>query len=250
MTKLIIDADTILYPSCYGEIQADAAYDKAIRKIERIKEYYWADEVNTFCFIKGVDNFRYDVFPNYKQTPSRIKAREDNTIVEELYSIIEERDEGIFIPSDGMEADDAVRIKANEIEDSDYTIVTIDKDLQCIHGEFFNPRTEEVFHVSKDEANKHYYKQLLTGDSTDNIRGLPRVGPVTATKWLSETTDYKDLVLSKYEEKFEGAYEDVITFVGSLIHILRKEHDYFDIGFGDWFKKKRDLKTVLDKLGY
>ena len=249
MTTLIIDADTILYPACYGEVQADVAYDKAIKKINWIKDQYWATNDQTFCYIKGSSNFRNDVFPDYKNTPSRIKAREDSSIVDELYSIIEERDEGIFIPADGMEADDMVRIKANEVKKG-YVIVTIDKDLQCIPGEFFNPRTEEVFHVSEKEANKHYYKQLLTGDATDNIRGLHRVGPVTAEKWLNQTRDYKDLVLTKYKAAFDNDYEDVITFVGSLIHILRKEYDYFDIGFKDWFSKDRDLEAVVKKLGY
>ena len=249
MTSVIIDADTILYPACYNEIQADAAYDKAMRKINWVKDTYWADDDNTYCYIKGQDNFRMDIFPNYKKTPARERARADNSIVEELYMIIEERDDGIFIPSDGMEADDAVRIKATELE-KDYVIVTIDKDLQCISGEFFNPRTEEVFNVTPEVANKHYYTQLLTGDSTDNIRGLHRVGPKTAEKWLSGTKDYKDLVLSKYKEAYGSDYEDVITFVGSLIHILRKEHDYFDIGFGNWFEKERDLEAITTKLGY
>jgi len=249
MTKLIIDADTLLYPACYGEIQADIAYDKVKNRVYDIMNKYWATEEDTYCYIKGDANFRTEVFPDYKQTPARIKSKQENTIVEELYAIIEERDEGLFLKADNMEADDMVRIKANEIGYG-YVIVTIDKDLRCIPGEFYDPRKDEVFHVSEKEADKHYYTQILTGDNVDNIRGLHRVGPVTAEKWLDGTRDYKDLVLSKYKAAFNSDYEDVITFVGSLIHILRKPDDYFDIGFGDWFKKKRDLELVVKKLGY
>ena len=51
---------------------------------------------------------------------------------------------------------------------------------------------------------KFFYAQCLTGDSTDNIKGLPKVGPVKALEILNSatTTSYLFAVMDAYEKVY------------------------------------------------
>jgi len=78
-----------------------------------------------------------------------------------------------------MEADDAMSIEqtaqlADEgIPDNHYTsiICSIDKDLDMVPGWHYNWDNDEKYFISAAEGIRNFYKQLLIGDSTDNILG-------------------------------------------------------------------------------
>ena len=53
-------------------------------------------------------------------------------------------------------------------------IISEDKDLLTIPGTHF--RKNELVEVSKEEADRHFYKQVLVGDTVDNYPGCPGVG--------------------------------------------------------------------------
>ena len=42
--------------------------------------------------------------------------------------------------------------------------------------------------MTPEEGLRFFYKQILMGDSADNIKGMHRVGEVTATKMLADFT--------------------------------------------------------------
>jgi len=245
MTKLLIDADSIVYKSCFNVVTVDEAFDKFKGKLNYIKEDLWSDDIT--LYLKGVENYRSVDFPLYKA--NRPKA-DPSSIVPELYAILEE--EEIGIQADGCEADDLVRTAAHECKfnEDPFVVVAIDKDLFCDPFPYYNPDKSEHFELTKKEADFNYYSQLLTGDSTDNIRGLNRVGPKTAAKLLGTTNEWKNLVIREYKERFGKDYEDVLTFVGHLIHIKRNEKDWFNIGFGDFYDRKIDIEKVGKLLGY
>jgi 5'-3' exonuclease len=245
MTQLLIDADSIVYKACFNVVTVDEAFEKFNSKLNYIKDDLWSDELH--IYLKGVENFRSVDFPLYKA--NRPKA-DPASIVPELYAMLEEEEVGI--QSDGCEADDLVRTAAHECKhnEDDFVVVAIDKDLFCDPFNYYNPDKSEQFSLTQKEADFNYYSQLLTGDSTDNIKGLHRVGPKTAAKLLSSTNEWKNLVIREYKERFNKDYEDVLTFVGHLIHIKRNEKDWFDIGFGDFYDRKIDVEKVGKLLGY
>lgn len=89
---------------------------------------------------------------------------------------------------DGLEADDLLGIYSRELDPNfelKAVVVSQDKDQLTVPGFFYNLGTEKHLSYSKDigsiffidpiEANRNFYKQLLQGDSTDNIPGLFRV---------------------------------------------------------------------------
>ena len=100
---------------------------------------------------------------------------------------------------EGMEADDAMAIAQSDAlvwdfderadrflpEEGSTVICTIDKDLRMVPGYHYNwNKDEHPVWVSEVEGIKWFYTQLLTGDMTDNIQGIPGVGPKKAEKIL------------------------------------------------------------------
>jgi 5'-3' exonuclease len=107
----------------------------------------------------------------------------------------------------GHEADDEISIDARSAwrDGIDVVICSRDKDLDMIPGQHYSWGTsaqKEKPMWFQDEIGgiRCFYKQLLTGDSVDNIPGLYGVGKSSA---LLEHIDEFDNELSMYEYCFE-----------------------------------------------
>lgn len=89
---------------------------------------------------------------------------------------------------EGLEADDMLAHRQLELqkEGHDPVICSVDKDLLQIPGKHYNFQSMKKLLVSEDTALKNKWMQVLTGDRTDNIPGLRKVGPVTAEKILAD----------------------------------------------------------------
>jgi hypothetical protein len=140
---------------------------------------------------------------------------------------------------DGQEADDALGIEQytdwlqgvrNPQLSSATIICTIDKDLDMIPGWHYNFEHKEVYWVNEEEATYNFYHQLLTGDVTDNIQGVPDIGKAKATKILAPCTNEKDMyvtVWNVYRDNFEGDDTEIDRIVlenARLLWIRRYEN--------------------------
>lgn len=109
-------------------------------------------------------------------------------------------------------------------EEADVLICTIDKDLDQIVGKHWNCKTNESYVVSVEAAAKSLWLSVITGDSVDNIPGLPKVGKVGAHKILDNWSysQYPAATLVAFIEK-EGAREGIKKFAEmfQLVHLLR-----------------------------
>jgi hypothetical protein len=98
------------------------------------------------------------------------------------------------------EADDAMGIEAmNSFMPT--VIATLDKDLDMIPGPHYNWRTGRMYNMTTLESLRCFYKQLLMGDTTDNIRGIKNIGPKTAEKLLNNCKNEDEMfsvVLNTY----------------------------------------------------
>lgn len=106
-----------------------------------------------------------------------------------------------------VEGDDVLGILYEEGD----VIVSIDKDMLTLPG--LHLRDGEVQEVSRLEADRNFYTQVLTGDSTDNYPGCPGVGPVGAENLLADCSAEVEMwekVLEAYEKKKLGE-ADAIT---------------------------------------
>ena len=78
---------------------------------------------------------------------------------------------------------------------SDYIICSPDKDLNQIPGLHYDyrsktdPGTQEnsgTIMITDPDAHWNFWTQMLTGDETDNVAGVPGLGPVIVRKIIDE----------------------------------------------------------------
>lgn len=199
---------------------------------DTLEQLYCTDYVMA---VKGEGNFRDEIYPEYKA--NRRNKTHDNTyrIVKTLRSLAIH--EGLAVPAHGMEADDLVRIWANEAKSAGRIpiVCSNDKDLKCIPGKYWNLKTKKLEDISEEEATRLYYEQLLKGDPTDNIPGLPGVGPIGAKKALASCVteeEFQEVVISSYILAYDKEWCDYLLSNGKMIHIKRHIGDYFTLE--DW----------------
>ena len=114
--------------------------------------------------------------------------------------------------------------------------VTIDKDLKGVTGWHYNPdKDTKPRYVSPEEAERFFCQQWLTGDSTDGIPGLWRVGPKKADKfldeWEEEGLDWHEQIMAMYEiEKYQPKDtcgldpKELAVVMGQCVRILSNEN--------------------------
>lgn len=198
--------------------------------------------------VKGNSNYRDDMYPDYKIT--RKNKPNQNHFVQILRDSVVEKD--IALTAEWREADDYLRIWAEECKrlGIDYVICREDKDLKCIPGKHFNIKTNEFEVITEEYALRFYYQQLLSGDPTDSIPGLPGVGPIKAVERLapySTEEEFQDVVVEGYLNQYGDEWEDYLLSNGKMIYIQKHMNDFFEIK--DWSivkslrAMKREAKT-------
>jgi DNA polymerase I len=155
--------------------------------------------------------FRDELFAEYKahrpRMPDDLRAQ-----VEPLFSIL--RALGLpLIRIEGVEADDVIGTLACRAARAGLKVLisTSDKDMaQLVDGSItlINTMSNTTLDREGVKAKFDVYPEqiadylALVGDSSDNIPGIPKVGPKTAAKWLGE---YRTLdVLVQHAQDVEG----------------------------------------------
>ena len=139
--------------------------------------------------------FRDDLYSDYKANREAMPADLKEQI-EPIHNIIEAM--GLpLIMERGVEADDVIGTLARQAERASRKLVisTGDKDMAQLVSEcvtLVNTMTDTVmdrdgvqdkFSVTPEQIIDYL---ALMGDTVDNIPGVPKVGPKTASKWLKE----------------------------------------------------------------
>ena len=138
------------------------------------------------------------------------------------------RQEWNFTSIPELEADDLVSIFHTDPFGTT-VICSPDKDvLYQNRGLHYNYGKAESIIVDEVESIRFLWKQMLMGDSTDGIQGIPKVGPKTAETWLKDIgrEEMPMFVLNKYIEKFgyaAGISKFAETF--KLVYILKDKSD-------------------------
>jgi len=229
MTMAIIDGDVLVYMSIWKTESLEEAKAKFLDHLtDVLNSLFTKDYVMA---IGGPDNFRVDLFPDYKG--NRKKAKDTRP---EWFGDLKSWASNLegSVESDNCEADDLVRVWALECDEAgiNRVVVSVDKDLDCIPGNHYNPRTKTIYQVCEEYAERFYWQQVLTGDSVDNIPGLWKVGPVKAKKILADAYTHKELlaaVCRAYHDAYEDEGYDYLLANGRLIHIWRKINDHFKV---------------------
>jgi DNA polymerase I len=147
--------------------------------------------------------FREDIYPDYKAhrppTPSDLKIQ-----YEPLIKLIQCMGLPVYAIPD-VEADDVIATLAKQAESANIPvcIATGDKDFAQIvnpHICLYNSMTEQWLDEGGIEEKygikpSQFIDYLtLMGDTVDNIPGVPKCGPKTATKWLQTYHNLENII--------------------------------------------------------
>jgi DNA polymerase I len=185
--------------------------------------------------------FRDDWYPEYKANRSPMPD-DMRPQIAPLHELIKAHGWPLIMES-GVEADDVIGTLAREAEkhNVECLISTGDKDLAQLVNEHVTLKNtmsmetldiagvKEKFGVAPTQILDYL---TLIGDTVDNVPGVPKVGPKTAVKWLSE---YGSL---------DAIVENAAKFTGVVGENLRNTLE--------WLPKGKQLLTVKCdlELGY
>lgn len=153
------------------------------------------DSVVTVIDTGSKDLHRTKLYPQYKANRQPVP---DDFAPQEERIIRLVRDAGIpVIGMPGYEADDLIATLARRLADHDYQVFVVsrDKDLRQIVTDkvvLYDMQSEKVLDAAGVEREYGYTPaqavevQTLTGDSTDNVPGVPGVGEKTAAKLIRQ----------------------------------------------------------------
>lgn len=119
----------------------------------------------------------------------------------------------------GREADDECAILQVQTSGPS-AICTIDKDLDQVEGWHYNYVTKTHYYTSPEEGLALFYKQVLSGDSTDNIPGCYKIGSVRASSIV-------DSFLLDNPGDWEGLWKEVLRVYCESIEKHGEKCPYF-----------------------
>jgi DNA polymerase-1 len=203
--------------------QPTGAVYGVINMLRKLREEYQPEYMAVVFDAKG-KTFRHDIYKDYKAhrppMPDDLKAQ-----IEPLHQLIKALGFPL-ISVEGVEADDVIGTLASHAtqQKKEMLISTGDKDLAQLvnpHVTLINTMNNEVL----DEAGVEGKFEVppariidyltLVGDTSDNIPGVPKVGPKTAVKWLKQydsldnLLEHKDEVSGKIGENLRNSVDDL-----------------------------------------
>ena len=208
-------------------------------------------------------SFRQDIYPQYKA--NRSETPHDLLVQSELIRIGAHAMGMPVLCIPGVEADDVIAtIATNNCDKFDgIRIITGDKDLMqlvssCVflydgmkQREIHEPQVFEKFGV---KPNQVIDVQSLMGDSSDNVPGVPGIGPKKATELISEfgTLDnlYNNLESVK-NERIRNLLRDYRNqaFISKQLVTLKRDVDLSGLEIQPFcFDKQSALNFVNEKI--
>jgi hypothetical protein len=217
--KALIDGDILVYR--IGFASEDENQSIAIsRMAEFVEELVMMPGIGDYTgYLTGSNNYRKEIAKEapYKGNRTAPKPQHYDLLREYLVK------SWAFEMIDGQEADDAIGIAAYSMDEEDYMIFTVDKDLDMIRGWHYNFIKNDKYFVDEEDTLRTFYKQVLTGDRVDNIPGLKGIGPKKADKILGTAVSEEELfsaVLAAYNDDIQR-----MTEMAQLLWIRRKENE-------------------------
>ncbi len=213
----IVDSYSVSDPAPYAKHNIKAMLDQIKDVTQCYEDYY------IYLGSQNTPTFRHKLYPEYKI--KRVGQRKP-THYQEIYDWI--KDMPTTVLSGDLEADDAIGIDASRYNNA--IICSNDKDMLTIPGKHYNFIKDIKRKVNQHEADVNLFTQVLMGDSTDGIPGLPGVGYVKATKIVAGCPTFEALYEAAtlaYKIRYPEDWREQFMLNGNLVYILREEGDSF-----------------------
>ena len=212
--KALIDGDIVVYRGA-ASAETDEAWIAQSRADQMIQDILADTGATSYSvFLTGTGNFRREIAPSYKANrpdsrPAHWQAVREFLVTQHKAQIC-----------NGYEADDEMGVQQDKLGGTT-VICSIDKDLLQIPGRHYNFVKKVFQEVTPDEGLKFLYLQSLIGDRSDNIVGVPGIGPVKAAQALAE------LLPEEWYDKCRAMYNDDERYHLNmqLLYIWQKPND-------------------------
>jgi len=200
--------------------------------IRRVLEACGSDEDHLQVILSGPTNFRFGVAKtvgykaNRDEKKKPVHAPALKAYLRRRYNVLTSVDE---------EADDVMAYNHYSlwVRDPDSTVIaTIDKDLNMVPGWHYNFATDVMRDINEAEAMTVFWKQMLTGDATDNIKGVRGIGPVTAEKAMAACNteaERQAMVWAYYSDAFGQAAASRLLENGRLLWMRRQPNEWWQV---------------------
>ena len=232
----LLDADILVYR--VGFTTQDAPESLARVRMDELILNILADlqTQEYVCVLSptGKNSFRYRIYPEYKANRKAPKPVHYAILRDYLIDT-----HAAQIPED-LEADDGLGLLSTELNNPELghtpIIVSIDKDLNQIPGWHYNFVNKIKYYMDELEAKKSFYIQLLMGDVSDNIPGIPGLGIVKATRIIDPCTTEEQM-----REEVRHIYQD--HFKSGADAILERNQQLIKIRYKTWQNQEANKKS-------
>ena len=172
---------------------------------------------------KSSQSFRNEIYEHYKA--NRPEAPED---LRPQFPVIRDATRAFSLPlieEEGVEADDMIASYTKVALEQDWkvTIVSSDKDLMQLIEPTDNSRVDLLDTMRNVRMGKATVEEKfgvgperlgdvlgLMGDSSDNIPGIPGIGPKTASKLINEYGDFESVLAAAPDMKKSKMKENIL----------------------------------------
>lgn len=227
--RVLVDADIVAFRCAAAAEKEEFGICRHYidQLIDEIKQGTGAQEAS--FFLSGKNNFRYDVYPEYKANRDGMPIPQHRQDAKDYLAVAY----GATY-SEGCEADDMMGIEQCKSENT--IIASLDKDLLMIPGQHFSweirgrskgtawvkPAIHQT--VTPLDGLRHFYKQCIIGDTADNVKGIDGRGAVFANKLLDD--------LETEQEMFDAVrdafgIDEHFLMTARCLWIWQKEGDDF-----------------------
>jgi 5'-3' exonuclease len=193
----LIDGDIVVYRAAAvsdNDPDPSQMFDRIDWTMQNILDA--CNTKNYIACVGGGDNFRKKLDPTYKanrvKEPPKYLNQANEYLVTRWGSKV----------ATGWETDDELGVHATLNEDNCY-ICSIDKDLRQIPGKHYNFVRNDFQNENYVTGMYNFFTQMLKGDYSDNVKGVPKIGEVRAKRILSvsdDPQDWEEIVSNLYKE--------------------------------------------------
>lgn len=218
---ILVDGSSYLFrafhalpPLTSSSGQPTGAIYGVISMLKKLVTEYQPEHMAVVFDAKG-KTFRNDLYKEYKAhrppMPDELRSQ-----IEPIHQLVDALGfPRLVIPN--VEADDVIGTLAKQAVDAGYEVLisTGDKDLAQLVSDKITLINTMSNHISTPESvqekfgvpAEHIVDYLaLIGDTSDNIPGVPKVGPKTAAKWLNQYGSLDNII--EHADEIKGKVGD------------------------------------------
>lgn len=270
---IIIDSKNLLFKSCYTNLnliteinEEDVFVGGLYGYLKTISNLYQEHACEIVAVWEGKNNFRYDIYPDYKKHAFDEKAINLAKDVKQQTKLVQTTLRMLNIKQYGgveCEADDVMARLAKEYEKKGYEVIvyTTDSDLRQIITENINVlsslRGNTVRHTLESirfnydiEPIQITIQKAIAGDSSDNIIGVRNIGDAKALKLIHQYGTLENIIKAAENDDDEWPINESLKqnileseqlYMNLALTTIRINLEYKEI-------KRKENKKLFKKL--